>query len=97
MVKLVVDDLVLNIISVYAPQLGHDESAKRLFWEDLDGMVRAIPISEKLFIGRDLNGGHVQQVQISRRFMKVLGMVVGIRRERKSWDQVILITRELSR
>jgi hypothetical protein len=60
-------------------------------------MVRAIPISEKLFIGRDLNGGHVQQVQISRRFMKVLGMVVGIRRERKSWDQVILITRELSR
>jgi hypothetical protein len=34
LVKLVVDDLVLNIISVYAPQLGHDESAKRLFWED---------------------------------------------------------------
>jgi hypothetical protein len=32
--------------------IGQDESAKRL--EDLDGMVRAIPISEKFFT-RDLN------------------------------------------
>ena len=38
------------------PQVGHDESAKRLFWEDLDRLVRAVPSSEKLFIGGDLNG-----------------------------------------
>ena len=32
LVKLVISDMVLNIISVYAPpQVGHDESAKRLF------------------------------------------------------------------
>ena len=37
------------------PQVGHDESAKRLFWEDLDRLVRAVPSSEKLFIGGDLN------------------------------------------
>jgi len=55
LVKLVVGDLVLNVISAYAPQVGHDESAKRQFWEDLDDMVRAVPIREKLFIG-DLNG-----------------------------------------
>ena len=29
---------------------------KRLFWEDLDHLVRAVPSSEKLFIGGDLNG-----------------------------------------
>ena len=29
LVKLVVGDLVLNVISAYAPQVGHDESAKR--------------------------------------------------------------------
>ena len=38
------------------PQVGLDESAKRQFWEDLDGLIRAVPSSEKLFIGGDLNG-----------------------------------------
>ena len=56
LVKLVISDMVLNVISAYAPQVGHDESAKRLFWEDLDRLVRAVPSSEKLFIGGDLNG-----------------------------------------
>ena len=55
LVKIVIGDMVLNVISVYAPQLGLDESAKRPFWEDLDGLIRAVPSSEKLFIG-DLNG-----------------------------------------
>jgi hypothetical protein len=45
----------LNIISAYAPQVGLSESEKRKFREDLDGMVRAVPTNEKLFIG-DLNG-----------------------------------------
>ena len=56
LVKLVISDMVLNVISAYAPQVGHDESAKRQFWEDLNGLVRAVPSSEKLFIGGDLNG-----------------------------------------
>jgi len=56
LVKFVVGDLVLNVISAYASQVGHDESAKRQFWDDLDDMVRAVPIREKLFIGGDLNG-----------------------------------------
>ena len=56
LVKLVISDMVLNVISAYAPEVVHDESAKRLFWEDLDRLVRAVPSSEKLFIGDDLNG-----------------------------------------
>ncbi|GJN13935.1 hypothetical protein PR202_gb00695 [Eleusine coracana subsp. coracana] len=36
--------------------VGLSESIKSQFWEDLDSMVSAIPISEKLFIGGDLNG-----------------------------------------
>ena len=38
------------------PQVGHDESSKRQFWKNLDGLIRAVPSSEKLFIGGDLNG-----------------------------------------
>ena len=55
LVKLVVGDMVLNVISTYTTQVGLDESAKRQFWEDLDGIIRVVPNSEKLFIG-DLNG-----------------------------------------
>jgi len=47
---------ILNIINAYAPQVGHDESSKRQFWEDLDKIVQGIAIREKLFIGDDLNG-----------------------------------------
>ena len=33
LVKLVVGDLVLDVISAYAPQVGHNENTKREFWE----------------------------------------------------------------
>ena len=70
------------------PQVGHDESAKQLFWEDLDHLVRVVPSSEKLFIGGDLNG----HVGISSAGFEavhgVLNMVVGTRRERKSWTSL---------
>ena len=56
LVKLVVEDLVLNVISVYAPQVGHNENTKREFWKGLEDMVRSVPIGEKLFIGGDHNG-----------------------------------------
>ena len=52
----------MNIISAYAPQVGLSESEKRKFWEDLDGMVRAVPTNGKLFIG-DLNG-HVSSINV---------------------------------
>ncbi|XP_059302170.1 uncharacterized protein LOC132054124 [Lycium ferocissimum] len=45
-IKLVVGGFTLNIISVYAPQVGLDEEVKRLFWEDLDEVVVSIPPAE---------------------------------------------------
>ena len=32
LVKLVAEDLVLNVVSAYAPQVGHNENTKREFW-----------------------------------------------------------------
>jgi exonuclease III len=40
MIKLVFGDLVLNVISAYAPQVGLSDDVKRRFWEDLDDIVR---------------------------------------------------------
>jgi hypothetical protein len=65
LVKLLVlvEDLVFNVISAYAPQIGLNESMKRQFWEQLDALVSSVPISEKLFIGRDING-HVGSTRV---------------------------------
>jgi exonuclease III len=56
LVKLLVGDLILNVISAYAPQIGLNESIKRQFLEQLDALVISVPVSKKLFIGGDLNG-----------------------------------------
>jgi hypothetical protein len=56
MIKLVFRDLVLNIISVYAPQVGLSDDVKRRFWEGLEDVIRGVSSNEKLFIGGDLNG-----------------------------------------
>jgi hypothetical protein len=55
LVKLLVRDLIFNVISAYVPQICLNESIKRQFWEELDALVSSVPISEKLFIGGDLN------------------------------------------
>jgi hypothetical protein len=55
LVKLLVRDLIFNVISAYAPQIGLNESIKRQFWEQLDALVSSVSISEKLFIGTYLN------------------------------------------
>jgi hypothetical protein len=63
LVKLLVGDLVFNVISAYAPQIGINESVKMQLWEELDALVSSVPISENLFIGGDLNG-HVSSTRI---------------------------------
>jgi exonuclease III len=40
MIKLIFGDLVLNVISAYAPQVGLSDDVKRRFLEDLEDMVR---------------------------------------------------------
>jgi exonuclease III len=63
LVKLLVGDLVFNVISAYTPQIGLNESVKMQFWEELDALVSSVSISEKLFIGGYLNG-HVGSTRV---------------------------------
>jgi exonuclease III len=63
LVKLLIGDLVFNVISAYAPQIGLNESIKKQFWEQLDALVSSVPIPEKLFIGGDLNV-HVSSTRV---------------------------------
>jgi hypothetical protein len=63
-VKLFVGDLIFNVISAYAPQIGLNESVKMQFWEELDTLVSSVSISEKLFIEGNLNR-HVGSTRVS--------------------------------
>ena len=36
LIKLILGDEAVNVISTYAPQIGLDDASKRQFWEDLD-------------------------------------------------------------
>jgi hypothetical protein len=55
LVKLLVEDLIFNVISACAPQICLNDSVKRQFWEEFDVLVSSVTIFEKLFIGGDLN------------------------------------------
>jgi hypothetical protein len=63
LVKLLIEDLIFNVISTYDPQISLNESIKMQFWEQLDALVSSVPISEKLFIGEDLNV-HVSSTRV---------------------------------
>jgi len=55
-IKVVMGSEILNVVSVYPPQIGLPDDIKMQFWEDLDMVIQDAPRSEKLFIGRDFNG-----------------------------------------
>ena len=54
--KLVSGNTVLNIISVYAPQVGCSQQEKDKFYENLETEMRRITLHEELIIGGYLNG-----------------------------------------
>ena len=55
LVRIVVGEEVISIISAYELQVGLDE-VKREFWDNLVGLIDTIPAGEKVFIGGDFNG-----------------------------------------
>ncbi|XP_047533422.1 uncharacterized protein LOC125068366 [Vanessa atalanta] len=55
-IKLIVDGMTLNLVSVYAPQSGCEESVKEKFWEDFDCLLMNIQDSEEVYVGGDFNG-----------------------------------------
>ena len=55
-INLVLDEDIIHIISACAPQVGLDESVRSQFWDEMDGLLREIPTSEKIFRRGDLNG-----------------------------------------
>ena len=56
MLKLVLGNKFIYVISAYAPQIGLDAETKVKFWEDMDDLVCRIGNEDSIFIGGDFNG-----------------------------------------
>ena len=65
-IKLLVKAEVLNVICVYAPQVGLADDIKKVFWEEMEEVLQIVPQNEKLFLG-----GKADRCDIR---MEVLGM-----------------------
>ncbi|XP_047989245.1 craniofacial development protein 2-like [Leguminivora glycinivorella] len=86
-VKLLLENVIVNVISVYAPQTGCNNSLKEKFWSDLDLLIMGIPEYEEIYVGGDFNG-HVGRMNDG--YERVHGGVVtesGIRRVKLYWKQ----------
>ena len=51
LVRMVVGEELISIISAYGPQVGLDEEVKQEFWDNLGDLIDTIPANEKGFIG----------------------------------------------
>ena len=56
LIRLLLGREVVNILSVYAPQVGREREEKEKFWERLSEVVGEIPGEEKIVLAGDLNG-----------------------------------------
>jgi len=54
--KMVLDNGLLNVLTVYAPHSGKLEEEKESFWNEVFHLVRSIPQNEMLVLARDMNG-----------------------------------------
>ena len=89
MVKVLVGQCLVNIVSAYAPQVGRSQDEKDEFWEVLWKLIEGVKQSEKIILGGDLNGhvgknsvgyaglhgGHGYGVRILK-FCEAAGMIV---------------------
>ncbi|GJZ35695.1 putative reverse transcriptase domain-containing protein [Tanacetum coccineum] len=58
LVRLVIKEEMINVISTYAPQVGLGEAGwkKKSFWDSLDDLVRECSTTQQLIVAGDLNG-----------------------------------------
>jgi hypothetical protein len=56
MVRIIVEEKVINIVSAYAPQPGRQMSEKEEFWFRMTQLLSGIKDDENIFVGGDLNG-----------------------------------------
>ena len=53
--KLEIGEMILNVLSAYAPQVGCELEEKERFWRDMDELLEGVPMEERVLLGADFN------------------------------------------
>ena len=61
--KLEIKELILSIVSAYAPQVNNSMQEKNDFWEDMDGLIESLSKQERIVLGAHFNG-HLGEINI---------------------------------
>jgi len=77
-IKLVEGEEVLNVICVYALQVGLANDIKMVFWEELEEVMRSILQNEKLCLGEIL------MVILVKRLMGMIGCMAILALEKET-------------
>ena len=73
---MVLDNGLLNILTVYAPHSGKADKEKQMFWNEVFHLVSCIPQNEMVLLADDMNG-HVEVSMLAMmRCTVVLGMEI---------------------
>jgi len=75
--KTVLDNGLLNVLTVYAPHSGKLEEERESFWNKVFHLVSCIPRNEMVVLASDING-HVRSSNVGMGSMVVLGMEIGM-------------------
>jgi len=54
--KMVLDDCLLNVLTVYAPHSGKPDEEKERFWNEVFHLVSCVPQNEMVVFAGDMNG-----------------------------------------
>jgi len=60
---MVLDNVLLNVLTVYAPHSGKPEHEKENFWNEVFHLVTCIPQNEMVVLAGDMNG-HVRSSNV---------------------------------
>ena len=70
--KLEIKRSILNIVSVYAPQVNNSMEEKNEVWQNLDKVIENVSKQERVVLGADLNGhvgeGNIEDEEIMGRY-----------------------------
>ncbi|GJW91832.1 retrovirus-related pol polyprotein LINE-1 [Tanacetum coccineum] len=55
LVRLVIKEETINVISAYSPQVGLGKAEKKSFWDSLDDLVRECSTTQQFIVAGDLN------------------------------------------
>ena len=51
--KLIIGEMIFNIVSIYAPQVGCEKEEKDKFWQDRDSSRSDTPDNERVAVAGD--------------------------------------------